>query len=32
VRLTPSCSPIESSGSFMPGFSACSMIARRSAL
>ncbi len=31
VRLTPKRSPSESSGSFAPGSSACSMIARRSA-
>jgi hypothetical protein len=31
VRLTPKRSPSESSGSFAPGSSACSMMARRSA-
>jgi hypothetical protein len=31
VRLTPNLSPSESSGSFAPGSSACSMMARRSA-
>jgi len=31
VRLTPKRSPSESSGSFAPGASACSIMARRSA-
>jgi hypothetical protein len=31
VRLTPNLSPSESSGSFAPGSSACSIMARRSA-